>query len=312
MRPQLLPLRHSHQHATYLRRLHAVPPSTVWVVPFPAAGESPFRDDHGSAEPRVAAALAAFGSGQGSEHAALTALASSRLLVPIVAVAAGGEGEPQGAGHAQPDGEPQGAGHAQPDGEPQGPGHPRPDGEPQGPGHPRPDGSDSGAEMSLPTLVGRDGRRAIPAFTSSQALGMWRRQARPVPAFAAQVWRAAAEDACAVVVDVAGPVPMAIDGARLAALADGRPVPPPHQDPDVLAAVQAAGAGQPAIAGLSLAASADGGDLQINVTLADGCAAVAGQEAARRLGADVMASLGDRLRRGIAVAVTPAAGRQEP
>ena len=287
-RPQLLPLRHSHQHATYLRRLHAVPPSTVWVVPFPAAGESPFRDDHGSAEPRVAAALAAFGSGQGSEHAALTALASSRLLVPIVAVAAGGEGEPQGAGHAQPDGEP------------------------QGPGHPRPDGSDSGAEMSLPTLVGRDGRRAIPAFTSSQALGMWRRQARPVPAFAAQVWRAAAEDACAVVVDVAGPVPMAIDGARLAALADGRPVPPPHQDPDVLAAVQAAGAGQPAIAGLSLAASADGGDLQINVTLADGCAAVAGQEAARRLGADVMASLGDRLRRGIAVAVTPAAGRQEP
>jgi hypothetical protein len=284
----------------------------VWVVPFPAAGESPFRDDHGSAEPRVAAALAAFGSGQGSEHAALTALASSRLLVPIVAVAAGGEGQPQGAGHARPDGEPQGAGHAQPDGEPQGPGHAQPDGEPQGPGHPRPDGSDSGAEMSLPTLVGRDGRRAIPAFTSSQALGMWRRQARPVPAFAAQVWRAAAEDACAVVVDVAGPVPMAIDGARLAALADGRPVPPPHQDPDVLAAVQAAGAGQPAIAGLSLAASADGGDLQINVTLADGCAAVAGQEAARRLGADVMASLGDRLRRGIAVAVTPAAGRQEP
>ena len=312
MRPQLLPLRHSHQHATYLRRLHAVPPSTVWVVPFPAAGESPFRDDHGSAEPRVAAALAAFGSGQGSEHAALTALASSRLLVPIVAVAAGGEGQPQGAGHARPDGEPQGAGHAQPDGEPQGPGHAQPDGEPQGPGHPRPDGSDSGAEMSLPTLVGRDGRRAIPAFTSSQALGMWRRQARPVPAFAAQVWRAAAEDACAVVVDVAGPVPMAIDGARLAALADGRPVPPPHQDPDVLAAVRAAGAGQPAIAGLSLAASAGGGDLQINVTLADGCAAVAGQEAARRLGADVMASLGDRLRRGIAVAVTPAAGRQEP
>ena len=311
-RPQLLPLRHSHQHATYLRRLHAVPPSTVWVVPFPAAGESPFRDDHGSAEPRVAAALAAFGSGQGSEHAALTALASSRLLVPIVAVAAGGEGQPQGAGHARPDGEPQGAGHAQPDGEPQGAGHPRPDGEPQGPSHPRPDGSDSGAEMSLPTLVGRDGRRAIPAFTSSQALGMWRRQARPVPAFADQVWRAAAEDACAVVVDVAGPVPMAIDGARLAALADGRPVPPPHQDPDVLAAVRAAAAGQPAIAGLSLAASADGGDLQINVTLADGCAAVAGQEAARRLGADVMASLGDRLRRGIAVAVTPVAGRQEP
>ena len=299
-RPQLLPLRHSQQHATYLRRLHAVPPSTVWVVPFPAAGESPFRDDHGSAEPRVAAALAAFGSGQGSEHAALTALASSRLLVPIVAVAAGSDGEPPRPGQAQPDSEQQS------------PGHTRSDGERQSPGHTRPDGGDSGAEMSLPTLVGRDGRRAIPAFTCSQSLAMWRRQARPVPEPAAQVWRAAAEDACAVIVDVAGPVPIAIDGARLAALADGRPVPLPHQDPDVLAAVRAAGANQPAITGLSVAATDDGSDLQINVTLADGCAAVAGQEAARRLGADVMASLGDRLRRGIAVAVTPAAGRPEP
>jgi hypothetical protein len=267
----------------------------VWVVPFPAAGESPFRDDHGSAEPRVAAALAAFGSGQGSEHAALTALASSRLLVPIVAVAAGSDGEPQSPGQPRPDSEPQS------------PGQRRPDGKPQGSGHTRPDGSDSGAEMSLPTLVGRDGRRAIPAFTCSQALAMWRKQARPVPEPAAQVWRAAAEDACAVIVDVAGPVPIAIDGARLAALADGRPVPLPHQDPDVLAAVRAAGANQPAIAGLSVAAADDGSDLQINVTLADGCAAVAGQEAGRRLGVEVMASLGGRLRRGIAVAVTPAA-----
>ncbi len=298
-RPQLLPLRHSQQHATYLRRLHAVPPSTVWVVPFPAAGESPFRDDHGSAEPRVAAALAAFGSGQGSEHAALTALASSRLLVPIVAVAAGSDGEPQSPGHSRPDSEPQS------------PGHTRSDNGPQSPGHTRPGGGDSGAEMSLPTLVGRDGRRAIPAFTCSQALAMWRQQARPVPEPAAQVWRAAAEDACAVIVDVAGPVPIAIDGARLAALADGRPVPLPHQDPDVLAAVRSAGANQPAIAGLSVAA-ADGSDLQINVMLADGCAAVAGQEAARRLGAEVMASLGGRLRRGIAVAVTPAPGWPEP
>ena len=299
-RPQLLPLTHSQQHATYLRRLHAVPPSTVWVVPFPAAGESPFRDDHGSAEPRVAAALAAFGSGQGSEHAALTALASSRLLVPIVAVAAESDSEPQSPGHSRPGGEPQGSGHT------------RLDSEPQSPGHTRPDSGDSGAEMSLPTLVGRDGRRAIPAFTCSQALAMWRQQARPVPEPAAQVWRAAAEDACAVIVDVAGPVPIAIDGARLTALADGRPVPLPHQDPDVLAAVRAAGAGLPAIAGLSVAAADDGSDLQINVMLADGCAAVAGQEAARRLGAEVMASLGGRLRRGIAVAVTPAAGWPEP
>jgi len=278
MRPQLLPLRRSHQHATYLRRLHPVPPSTVWVVPFPAAGESPFRDDHGSAEPRVAAVLAAFGSGQGSEHAALTALAGSRLLVPIIAVAAGGDGA-------------------------------------QGPGHLRPDGGDLGADMSLPTLVGRDGRRAIPAFTCVETLAMWRRSARPVPAMAAQVWQAAAGDACAVVVDVAGPVPVAIDGARLAALAGGRPVPLPHEDPDVVAAVRAAAAAQPAIAGLTVAGPGGGSDLQLNVTLADGCTGPDGREALGRLAADVMASLGGRLRRGIAVAVTaPAAeaGRREP
>jgi SseB protein N-terminal domain len=282
MRPQLLPLTRCHQEASYLRRLRPGPPSTVWVVPLPAAGESRFRDDHGSAEPRVAAALAAFGSGQGSEYAALTALAGSRLLVPIVAAA------------------------------------PASDGEPGSPGHARADGGDSGAEMSLPTLVGRDGRRAIPAFTCMEALARWRQQARPVPALADQVWRAAAGDACAVVVDIAGPVPIAIDGARLAALAGGGPVPLPHEDPDVLAAVRAAAADQPVIAGVSVAApgavAPDGGgsDLQINVTFADGCTPAAGQEAARHLGAGVMASLGGRLRRGIAVAVTPAASRREP
>jgi len=238
-------------------------------MPLPPAGESRFSGDDGSAEPRVAAALAAFGSGQGSEHAALTALAASRLLVPIVAVAAGDDGERKSSGHGGSVG-------------------------------------DSGAEMSLPTIVGRDGRRAIPAFTSVETLAMWRQQARPVPASASQVWQAAAQDACAVVVDIAGPFPIAIDGARLAALADGRPVPLPHEDPDVLAAVRAAAHDQPGIAGLTVGGPAGGCDLQLGVTFADGAAA-AGQEAIGRLVAGVTASIGGRLRRGIAVAVTPAA-----
>ena len=79
-------------------------------------------------------------------------------------------------------------------------------------------------------------------------LARWDRRHARCPRSAAQVWRAAVDGSCAVVVDIAGPVPLAIDGARLAALAGGRPVPPPHQDPDVLAAVRAAAAGQPAIA----------------------------------------------------------------
>jgi hypothetical protein len=152
-----------------------------------------------------------------------------------------------------------------------------------------------------------------------------------VPAQASLVWRAAVDDACAVVVDIAGPVPLPVDGARLAALADGRPVPRPHEDPDVLAAVRAAVAGQPAITGLRLApgagelspaaaapAAADdrsagdhaGCDLQIQVTLAAGCDPAAGEEAVRQLGSSLLAQLGGRLRRGIALAVTSPAGHR--
>jgi SseB protein N-terminal domain len=265
-------------------------------------GKSPFHDDDGSADPEAAAALAAFGSGGGSEHAALTALAASRLLVPIVAT----PGESAGGGPGA------------------------------GPGAGAGGGGDHGAEMSLPALIGRDGRPAIPAFTCMEALARWDPQARPVPAPAGQVWRAAVDSSSAVVVDVAGPVPLVIEGARLAALAAGQPVPPPHQDPDVLAAVRAAAGGQPAIAvrvgpgsgpapwdqtardaagaGANAGANArgdaaDGGsDLQIEVTLADGCDAEAGEAAARLLGSVLMDQLGARLRRGITIAVTPPDG----
>ena len=254
-------------------------------------GKSPFDDDDGSADPRAAATLAAFGSGLGSEHAALTALAAARLLVPIVAAPAETAGQDRS-------GDP-GAGPA------------------------RAGGGDHGAEMSLPTLIGRDGRAAIPAFTSLDTLARWDQRARPVPALAGSVWRAARDSSSAVVVDVAGPVPLAIEGARLAALADGQPVPLPHQDPDVLAAVRAAASGEPAIAALRLAAGTGpaaaghrgddgepggGSDLQVELTLADGCAAAAGEAAARRLGSDLMNQLGARLRRGITIALAGSGG----
>ena len=258
-------------------------------------GESPFRDDDGSADPRAAAALAAFGAGLGSEHAALTALASSRLLVPVVAVVAATEArnETEGPGRAQDD---------------------------PGTGTARAGRGEHGSEMSLPTVVGRDGRPAIPVFTCLDALARWEARARPVPAQAGQVWRAAVDGSCAVVVDIAGPVPLAVEGARLAALADGKPVPRPHQDPDVLDAVRAAAAGQPAIVGLRVAggsgndpaAAGEGCDLQIELTLAAGCSPAAGDEAARLLGHALIEQLGARLRRGVTIAVTRAAGHPGP
>ena len=223
-------------------------------------GGQQFRGDRGAADPRVTAALAAYQAGQGSEQAALTALAAARLLVPVVAVLADGIAT-------------------------------------QG---------DTNSEMVLPTLIGRDGRPAVLAFTSLDALARWRPEARPVPAEADRVWRAAVADGCAVVIDVAGPVPLAVEGARLAALAAGQPVPPPHEDPDVHAEVRAATAAEPAIAGFSLAPAREvGADLAVTLRLASPGPRRARENgpAVNRAAAGIATRLAARLRRGIEVIV---------
>ena len=94
--------------------------------------------------------------------------------------------------------------------------------------------------MALPTLIGNDGRKAVIAFTGTDTVRRWRADARPVPVPAPSLWPAvAAEQADAVVIDVAGPVPLVIEGARLRALAGGAPPPLPHEDPDIRAQVAA-------------------------------------------------------------------------
>ncbi|GHH64336.1 hypothetical protein GCM10017673_06820 [Streptosporangium violaceochromogenes] len=76
------------------------------------------------------------------------------------------------------------------------------------------------SEMALPKLVGKDGREAVVAFTGADALRRWRPDARPVQATTRKVCQAAVrENAAAVVVDVAGPVPFVIEGVVLRAFA---------------------------------------------------------------------------------------------
>ncbi|HEX3388809.1 MAG TPA: SseB family protein [Streptosporangiaceae bacterium] len=267
--------------------------------------EPRFPGDDGTADPAVRAALTAYAAGQGSECAALTALARSRLLVPVVAAA--GEADENG--------------------------------------------SEKSTEMALPTLVGRDGRRAVLAFTGLDALKQWRSDARPVPVPAASAWLAGTQDgASAVLIDVAGPVTLAVDGARLAALAAGRPVPLPHQDPEVLAALRTALAHEPLIVAAALTSpdqrvtatgdadldhagldldldgpaqdpdgppqdpdgpaaregadgASPGADLALQVTLAPGCDPGAAGAAVRRAADALLAATGDRLRRGVEVSV---------
>jgi hypothetical protein len=232
--------------------------------------------DHGDPDPRLAAALAAFVAGQGSEHAVLSALNAVRLLVPVVAVLAD-PGRPGDSGS----------------------------GDVTGPSRLR---AEKVSEMALPTLVGRDGRHAVLAFTGLQSLARWRSDARPVPVPAGRVWQAGAAEASAVVVDVAGPVAFAVDGARLAALAEGRPPPLPHEDPDIRAAAAAAVSAEPDITGFALLPGDGGTDVTIRLTLASGLGPglPRAQEAVQRCAERIMADGDGRVQRGIAVVVTVA------
>jgi len=218
----------------------------------------------------VAAALAAYAAGTGGEHAVLAALASARLLVPVIAVqadsldAAGGPAdEPAWRGEKT-------------------------------------------SEMAMPSIVGTDGRRALPAFTCIGAVRSWQPAARPVPVPATSVWQAAAGQAWAVIIDIAGPVPVAIDGARLAALASGGAVPQMHEDPDVWQQVAQAAAG--IAPGIRVRLSQPRGGLDFTLELAppDGVVTPVPGEVADRIADAAVARLGGRVRAGVAVLIRPA------
>jgi hypothetical protein len=171
--------------------------------------------------------------------------------------------------------------------------------------------------MALPIMIGGDGRRAVLTFTGLRSLARWRPDARPVPVTARQVWQAGVQEASAVVIDVAGPVPLAVDGARLAALAEGGPVPLPHEDPDIRALADAALAGEPLITDFALLPGEGGSDLTIQLTLAEeyGPADVHAQAAIQRAMERFVAGGDGRVRRGITVAATagtPGAGAGRP
>jgi hypothetical protein len=72
------------------------------------------------------------------------------------------------------------------------------------------------AEMAVPALVDASGRRALPVFSSTDALAAWQPDARPVPMPGARVLAAAADEGYeGVVLDVAGPAAYTLAGERL-------------------------------------------------------------------------------------------------
>jgi hypothetical protein len=165
---------------------------------------TPFSDDDGSADPRIEAALAAFERGEGGAADVLAALAAGRLLVPVVP--------------APVDAAPRGETEEKAPVSVPSLDYPVVD-EHQVSKH---------ADLATVSMVGRDGRRGLLAFTSVEALARWNAQARPTPVPTRRAAEAAlADGADALVIDLAGPVVFPIDDRNLRSLAAGwRPLSP--------------------------------------------------------------------------------------
>ncbi len=97
------------------------------------------------------------------------------------------------------------------------------------------DGGDKDSHMAVVSMVSASGEKGLLVFTGVDALAAWNPDARPVPALGRDTARSALEDgASAIVLDVAGPARLVLEGPALAVLADELDM------PAVTALVQAA------------------------------------------------------------------------
>lgn len=230
-----------------------------------------FSDDDGSADQRLTAALAAWADDPAAEPEVLSALVGARLLVPVVAVLGEVEETPTADGGVLR--------------------------------------REKTSDMAVPTLEAPGGRRALPAFTSTEALARWRPDARPVAVPLHQALQAAAhEKADTIVLDLAGPVTFPLTGPALLALAEGRTNPDPLADPAVAQALRTVLAAEAGVLRAHLAPSA-GSDADADGTLALTLAADAPpHEVAQRIAGALAADevLRARLVRGLRLALLPA------
>ena len=81
---------------------------------------------------------------------------------------------------------------------------------------------DKTSDMATVLVQGADGRMALLAFSGTEAMQRWNPQARPVPVSAGTPRRSAQHDAAAaLVVDIAGPVTLVVEGDDLEGFAQG-------------------------------------------------------------------------------------------
>jgi hypothetical protein len=155
--------------------------------------------------------------------------------------------------------------------------------------------ADKQADMALVTLKAADGRTAMPAFTSAEALAAWHPEARPVAVYAARAaLSAVSEGAELLVLDPGAAVTFVVRRPAMWALAQQHDWIPSYTD-DVLAGeMRRAAAAFPAVRGLELlpgrgvaartldgsvvAGGGAGPELQVVLYLADGLDAAGVQQ----------------------------------
>ncbi|NGN64308.1 SseB family protein [Streptomyces sp. A7024] len=229
--------------------------------------DSPFAADDGTADPRLAEALAAHAKEPtaGNHAAVLAALRGARLLVPVVALLTEAETGSDGLRR------------------------------------------DKTSEMAIPTLKGPGGRKALPAFTSTEALTRWDPEARPVAVPLHQAIQAAvSERADTLALDIAGPAPYELSGPALLAAAEGRDSADPLTDPAVREAVREVLAGDEAVRLAHLGPGGADADGTLALVLEPGTqeqTAEAAQRIARALASHE--ALRARLGRGMTLALLP-------
>jgi hypothetical protein len=156
-------------------------------------------------------------------------------------------------------------------------------------------GSAAASDMAAVTLTSAQGLRALPAFTSAEALTTWNDQARPVPVSAQRAALAATQEGCAMVVlDPGTPRSASLRASMVWALALGREWRPSHADDHVRQAVAMACREEEAVTSWRTMPG-EGGALLIEIALPPGLSETDLSSIARRVGARVAAQ--DDIRR---------------
>ncbi|WP_405579360.1 SseB family protein [Streptomyces sp. NBC_01190] len=170
-----------------------------------------------------------------------------------------------------------------------------------------PDGlrREKSSDMAVPTIQAPGGRRALPAFTSTESLARWRPDARPVAVPLRQALQALAQEgADTLLIDLAGPVAYELTGAALRSAALGPDRTDPLADPAVRAALRSAVAAEPGIVEARLTAARPGSDGTLGLVLAAGAdAGTTGRALAAALAADEV--LRSALVQGLDLALLP-------